>query len=104
MAYFQFYTQYFILYNFKEQSNPSKFNNYFSTPPPHSHHHTRIFPAHILPASLVLASHSLNTSTSAPLEHSFLSGFLSRRLSTQSVPTHVPAVVLFLLPTASLLP
>ena len=49
-------------------------------------------------------SHSLNTSTFAPPEHSFSSGFLSRRLSTHPVPAHASAVVLFLLPAASLLP
>ena len=57
-----------------------------STPPPLSRHHTHIFPAHILPASLVSASHSLNTSTFAPPEYSFSSGFLSRRLSTHPEP------------------
>lgn len=77
MAYFQFYTQYFILYNFKEQSNSSIFNNYFSIPPPLSRHYTRIFPEHILPASLVSSSHTLNTLISAPPEHSSSSGFLS---------------------------
>ena len=47
---------------------------------------------------------SPNTSASAPPEHSFSSGFLSRCLSTHPVPVHVSAVVLFLLPTASWLP
>lgn len=46
-----------------------------STPLPLSHHHTHIFPAHILPASLVSAFHILNTSTSAPPEHSFHQDF-----------------------------
>ena len=81
------------------------FQNYFlSTPPPLSRHHTHIFPAHILPAFLVSASHSLNTSTSALPEHSFSSGCLSQRLSTQPTPAHASAVVLFILPIAFLLP
>ena len=48
----------------------------------------------------MLASHSLNTSTSAPPEHFFSSGCLSQRLSTQPTPAHASAVVLFLLPAA----
>ena len=37
-------------------------------------------------------SHSLNTSTFAPPEHSFSSGFLSRRLSTHPEPPELREV------------